>query len=168
VLRPRAGVGNHNVVVRAKAGISSGRAQLWLGEVAKITSNHRVDCMRSFRLGRFSTLAGAGSQVWTHGYVHDELGEGRYRIDGKVIVEENVYIGSACFISMGIRISKGVIVGGGTTVSKSLTAPGLYVSAPMRALPRPVPPESRDDLRRSSDSLLCETVFVKDTDHRLA
>jgi hypothetical protein len=35
-------------------------------------------------IGDYSTLAGIGIQVWTHGYVHDTSGPGRYRIDGAV------------------------------------------------------------------------------------
>jgi acetyltransferase-like isoleucine patch superfamily enzyme len=140
---------------------TSGPAQLWLGELAKITARHRIDCTQSVHIGDYSTVAGAGSQIWTHGYVHDVKGPGRYRVDGRVVIENNVYIGSACLISMGVRIGTGVIVGGGTAVPKSLTEPGLYVSAPMRSLPRPADPEERGDVALLSDPNLVERVFLK-------
>lgn len=161
LLRPRAALGNDNKVTRARTGVSWGPAQLWLGVLAKITADHRVDCTQTVRLGAFSTVAGVGSQVWTHGYVHAVEGAGRYRIDGRVVIEDNVYVGSACIISMGVRIGRGVIVGGGTAVARSLIEPGLYVSAPVRALPRPADPEVRADLQRLLDPALCEPVFLK-------
>lgn len=161
LLGPSAGIGSENRLQRGRRGISSGPSRLVLGELAKITASHRVDCTQSVRLGAFTTLAGAGSQIWTHGYMHETSGAGRYRIDGRVTIEDNVYIGSACFISMGVRIARGIVVGGGTAVSHSLVEPGLYVSAPIRHLPRPLPPETRTDLRRLEDPALCETVFLK-------
>jgi hypothetical protein len=161
VLKPRAALGNGNRVLRGPAGVSTGPAQLWLGELAKITADHRIDCTQTVHIGDFSIIAGASSQLWTHGYVHEMEGAGRYRLDGRIVIESNVYIGSACFISMGVRIARGVIVGGGTSVSRSLTEPGLYVSAPVRALPRPAAPQDQEGLRQISDPRLVETVFVK-------
>lgn len=161
LLRPRAALGNGNQVSRGPAGVTSGGAQLWLGELAKITVRHRIDCTQTVRIGAFSTVAGAGSQIWTHGYVHEMEGPGRYRIDGRIDIEHNVYIGSACLISLGVRIGMGVIVGGGTTVSRSLHEPGLYVSAAMRALGRPGQPQQRSELRQLDDRRLVEPVFLK-------
>lgn len=161
ILSKRASLGSSIKVLRGPIGVSSGAAQLWLGELAKLTALHRVDCTQTVRIGAYSTVAGAASQIWTHGYVHALEGQGRYRIDGRVDIKNNVYIGSACLISMGVRIGSGVIVGGGTTVASSIEEPGLYVSGALRALPRPSPPESRFDLAPAEDPRLIERVFVK-------
>ena len=161
VLQTRAQLGNANKILRGPIGVTSGSAQIWLGELTKITVNHRVDCTQTVRIGAFSIIAGSGSQIWTHGYVHEVEGSGRYRIDGRIEIENNVYIGSACLISMGVRIGKGVIVGGGTSVSKSLIEPGLYVSAPVRSLSRPPAPQDRSDLYQLKDPNLVEPVFSK-------
>ncbi|WP_017878895.1 acyltransferase [Janthinobacterium sp. CG3] len=162
VLARDAAIGNTNKVVRGPAGVVAvGRAELRLGQLAKITANHRVDCTRSVRIGAFSTLAGVGIQVWTHGYVHEMEGAGRYRIDGAVLIENNVYIGAACVISMGVRIAAGVIVGAGTTVARDLDEPGLYVSSAIRQLPRPAAPGGRGDLLAATDARLCERVYMK-------
>jgi tetrahydrodipicolinate N-succinyltransferase len=74
-----------------------------------------------------------------------------------------VYIGARSLVSMGVRIANGAIVGAGTTVSKSLAEPGLYVSASTRRLPRPDPPENRPDLERVVDNRLVEPVYRKRT-----
>lgn len=160
-LKQRAVIGNRNKILRAKYGISTGSAVFRIGRDGAITSDHRVDCTRSVVLGSNSFIAGAGSQLWSHGYIHAIEGADRYRIDGKIEIGDNVYIGSACTISMGVRIGSGVIVGGGTSVAKDLLEPGLYVSAPIRALPRPSPPSERPDLRRVDDLNLVETVYLK-------
>lgn len=155
-------IGNNNKIVRGPAGIvTHGPALLKLGELAKITSEHRVDCTCSVHIGDYSTLAGVGSQIWTHAYIHDLTGPGRYRIDGKVRIANNVYIGAGSIVSMAVSICPGAMIGAGTTVSRSLTEPGLYVSSPMRQLPRPAAPHARTDLTQIVSAQLCEPVFLK-------
>lgn len=162
LLRDSGSIGNSNKVVRAPINIiTTGPATLLIGRVAKITANHRVDCTCSVRIGDYSTLAGIGIQVWTHGYVHDVSGPGRYRIDGAVNIGDNVYIGASCIVSMGVSICSGVMVGAGTTISRSIHEQGLYVSSAVRRLPRPAAPETRADLRRDANPSLCEQVFIK-------
>jgi acetyltransferase-like isoleucine patch superfamily enzyme len=162
LLRSTGSIGNANKIVRGPIDhVTSGPAMLRIGRLGKITANHRVDCTRSVVIGDYSTLAGIGIQVWTHGYVHDTSGPGRYRIDGAVRIDDNVYIGASCIVSMGVHIGRGVMVGAGTTVSRSIQEEGLYVSAPVRFLPRPPAPETRADLRLDPNPALCEQVFVK-------
>jgi acetyltransferase-like isoleucine patch superfamily enzyme len=154
-------IGNRNKITRAKAGVSIGDSHLHLGELSKITSDHTVDCTCPVQLGDFSILAGYRSQLWTHGYIHDETGPGRYRIDGEINIGNNVYVGSGCVISTGVTIADGIIVGAGTGVAKHLLLPGLYVSAEIRQLPRPSAPETRADLIKLEDSSLVETVYKR-------
>jgi len=157
-----AALGNGNKVVRGPLGeVTTGPSYLRLGRLSKITSDHRVDCTRSVTLGDYSTVAGVGTMIWTHGYVHDLDGPGRYRIDGAISIGDNVYIGAGCIVSMGVRIISGVMVGAGVTVSRDLLEQGLYVSAPMRMLPRPENPDKRENLERVTDPRLCERVYLK-------
>lgn len=160
-LGPKSELGNGNRVLRAAKGVTSGPAALTLDVLSKITSRHLVDCTRSVRIGSYAIVAGANSQLWTHGYVHDADGPGRYRIDGRIVIEDNVYIGSASFISMGVRIGRGSVVGGGTAVARSLPPMGVYVSAAVRTLARPPDPEARSDLQPARDDSLVERVFVR-------
>lgn len=162
-LAHQAGIGNRNVISRAPIGVTWGAAQLRLGHMSKITASHKVDCTRSVIFGHFSTLAGQASQIWSHGYVHASSGPGRYRVDGKVTVGDNVYIGSRSLILGGIAISDKVVVGAGVTVSRNLGEPGFYVSAPMRMLPSPISPGNRDDLVQLQKAGLIEKVFIKST-----
>ena len=159
-------IGNGNKITRGATGpVTFGPSRLRLGKLAKITANHRLDCTSSIVVGDFSTIAGANSELWTHGYVHDETGPGRYRVDGRIDIGNNVYIGSASIITTGVRISDSVIVGAGAVVARNLAEPGMYVSSALRRLPRPANPAMRDDLRAAEESRLSETVYVKRTGH---
>ncbi|MBB4842423.1 acetyltransferase-like isoleucine patch superfamily enzyme [Paucibacter oligotrophus] len=162
LLRREGAIGNSNKVVRGSQGpVTIGPASLRIGRLAKITAEHRIDCTRSVSIGDYSTLAGVGIQVWTHGYIHETIGPGRYRIDGPVAIANNVYIGASCIISMGTDICAGVIVGAGTTIARSIDQPGLYVSSAIRQLPRPADPAERRDLVAEVDPALSERVYVK-------
>jgi len=162
LLKEQGAIGNSNKIVRGPLNlVVTGGAQLKLGKLTKITSNHRLDCTKSIIFGDFSILAGVGSQIWTHGYVHELQGAGRYRIDGRVAVGNNVYIGASCILNAGIQISNGIMIGAGAVVGRDLYEEGLYVSSSLRKLQRPISPDDRIDLCRSQDSSLCERVYVK-------
>lgn len=166
LIRATGSIGNANKVVRGPLDwVTSGPARLLIGRLGKITANHRIDCTRSVCIGDYSTLAGVGIQVWTHGYVHDLSGPGRYRIDGAVNIANNVYVGASCIVSMGVDICAGAMVGAGTTVSRSINEPGLYVSSAVRQLPRPPDPAQRADLVRDANPSLCEPVYLKASPH---
>jgi acetyltransferase-like isoleucine patch superfamily enzyme len=159
-LGPHAAIGNRNVIIRAAHPISFGPAQLRLGEFSKVTSGHRIDCMQSVRLGKFSTVAGAGSQLWTHGYAHASAGLDRARVDGKIRIGDNVYIGSHSCLTAGITIGNAVTVGGHSSVATDLLAPGLYVSQPLRHLPY-TPYERLPQLPQISRTEWVDTVYWK-------
>lgn len=154
-------IGHFNTISRGPIGVATGSSTLRIGVWGQATARHRLDLTCSITIGDYTTIAGTGCQLWTHGYVHDVDGIGRYRIDGPIVIEDNVYIGSMCFISMGVRIAKGVIVGGGASVAKDLIEPGLYVSGPLRQLARPPEPDQRADLERVDPALSCDRVYRK-------
>ena len=158
-----ASIGNRNKVLRSwNPAVVSWGAQFRLERWARITSDHLIDCTRSVHIGEYSILAGSGSQLWTHGYIHDQHGAGRYRLDGLIGIGNNVYVGSRCIINLGVNISPGCSIGAGTVISKSLINPGFYVSAPVRYLPVPIDPSKRVGLRKEKDEILCEPVFFKE------
>lgn len=161
-LRQQASIGNRNRITRgAFPHVVCWGASLTLDPGSRITADHQVDCTRSVRMGQHSILAGSGSQLWTHGYVHHSEGPGRYRIDGAIHVGHNVYLGSRCIVNLGVRIAPGSTIGAGTVVSQSLDVPGLYVGAAIRALSPVARAEERQDLVRESGPTLCEPVYVK-------
>jgi acetyltransferase-like isoleucine patch superfamily enzyme len=161
ILAEHSYIGHFINITRGRMGVSYGGSVLTLGRYANVTSRHRLDLCQSISIGDFSTIAGNGSQLWTHGYIHEETGLERYRIDGGIIIGKNVYIGSMCFISMGVQIADGIIVGGGSSVAKNLSEPGMYVSGSLRYLPRPQDPDTRTDLTRVDPALSVDRVYRK-------
>lgn len=131
-----AAIGNRNNLVRGWTPQPVRPAILTLGELSKLTSEHYIEMCESIRIGNFTTLAGVRSQIWTHGYIHDEIGPGRSLITGPVIIGDNVFIGSGCILNCGIRIASAVSIGSGSSVAKSLDKPGVYVSQPLRYVDR--------------------------------
>lgn len=161
ILCKYAAIGNGNKITRGPRGaVTSGRAFLRLGELSKITADHRIDLTRSVYFGKYTTLAGTRSEIWTHGYVHAPHGSERYRVDGSVVLENNVYIGSRSLISSGVRVASSIQVGAGSVVSKSLAEKGLYVSQGLRVLASPVDPNLRRDLSLD-EAVAGEIVFTK-------
>lgn len=157
-----ASLGNRNVVARAPHGVTFGAALLWLEQASKVTASHSLDCARSIWMGKYTTLAGKGSQVWTHGYVHEDGGSGRrYRVDGSIHIGNNVYLGSRVIINGGVKICDEASVGVGTCVTKDLTEAAFYVSGALRKLPKPQAPETRNDMQRVPSPDLVETVYLK-------
>lgn len=162
LMESSAQIGKRNVITRAPKGVTWAGSRLHVGFNSKFTAGHKLDCCRSIKIGNNSILAGCGSQLWTHGYVHESLGSGRFRVDGAIVIGNNVYIGSACVINAGITIGNAVTVGSHCCVSKNLVAPGLYVNSPMRYIDRS-PDQILEALLPVVDASLCERVYVKNT-----
>lgn len=159
-LRERSGIGKRNIITRAKKPITYGPSRLSLGTLAKVTSSHTLDLTNSIFFGDFTTVAGKGSQFWTHGYYHYPVGSERFRIDGRILIGNNVYVGSACVFSMGIRVADGIMIGSHSSVSKDLIDRGLYVSQSLRRVDLDVEKTiMRLDAVPSSE--VCERVYRK-------
>lgn len=159
ILEETAAIGNGNHIDRGPLGVTYGTATLQLGILTKITANHRLDCTRSITFGNYTTLAGHDSQLWTHAYSHDRNGPGRFRIDGEIIIGNNVYIGSRCIINGGVVIADGVTVGSNASVSKSLVEAGTYVSQALRFITPNDEPRKKFVQVQGFD--ICEAVYEK-------
>jgi len=115
-----AALANSNSVYRANSLVSPGLATLKLGKLGQIVSQNKLDLTKSITVGDNTTIGGHGGQLWTHGYVHEQKGAGRIRVDGEIIIGNNVYIGSRCTFNPGVYIADGVTVGSNVCISKSL------------------------------------------------
>jgi acetyltransferase-like isoleucine patch superfamily enzyme len=132
ILQKKAAIGNKNYFTRGPAGVTYGESILELGELTKITTEHHVDLTRSIKFGDFSILAGINSQMWTHGYYHANTGKHRVRIDGSIVIGNNVYIGSGCIFNPGVKVSDAINLGARSIITKDLDKPGMYVSQGLR------------------------------------
>lgn len=159
-LGPRSLLGNFNWIGRASAPVTIGPARLFLGELSGLTSRHSIDCTASITIGNFTTFGGRASQLWTHGYVHHLQGAGRYRLDGKITIGNNVYVGSGSCLTAGIRIADGVSVAPLSSVTRSLLEPGLYFGQKLTHVAR-FPDDRHRGLSQVAPGSLEETVYWK-------
>ena len=105
---------------------------LELHEYSHVTAGHLLDMTDSIDIGKRTTLAGAGTQIWTHSFLRSkELGK-NVRIDAPVRIGEWCYIGARCNIMLGVSIANEVTVGAQTVIAKSLEKSGTYVGQGLR------------------------------------
>ena len=107
---------------------------LVLKEGSRIGVKCLLDMTDSIVFGKCSRLAGADTQIWTHGFVYSADGTRFVRLDAPVLIADHVYIGTRCTILSGVKISAHITVGACSCVSKSLTEAGLYVGQGLRHL----------------------------------
>lgn len=84
----------------------------------------------SIIIGERSIIAGTGSEFWTHSFYLSP--EKTIRVDGRIIIGNDCYIGSRCIFMPGLKVADNITVGAGCCVSKSLLISGTYVSQPLR------------------------------------
>ena len=161
VLNNKAAIGNKNYLTRGKLGVTHGESTLSLGELTKITTGHHIDLTQSISFGKFSILAGIGSQFWTHGYYHANTGKDRIRIDGQITIGDNVYIGSSCIFNPGVTVANAIHIGGGSVISKNLKEPGMYVGQALRYIDNDLE-KVKTKLKKVKDPNLVEPVYVKE------
>lgn len=125
-------IGRLNKFTRAYNPVTYDESCLRLESGTGITYGNFFDLTCSVTFGSNSQIAGKGSQFWTHGYIHAIEGEERVRIDGEIIIGNNVYIGTRCLFNPGVSISDGINIGGNSVISKNLTKSGMYVNQPLR------------------------------------
>lgn len=156
----KSGISRQNKIRRSYPPISYGYSCLELGTNTFIVSNHFLDLTRSIKIGDNSIVAGTNSQLWTHGYYHDNQGHERIRIDGEVIIGNNVYIGSSCIFNPGVKVSDAIHIGAGSVISKNLEESGMYVSQGLRFVSKSID-DIKSKLQKVEGENLVEDVYYK-------
>lgn len=160
LIKEKGSMTNQNKIRRSNSPITYGISKFEIGENTQIVSNQFIDLTRSVILGNNSQIAGIGTQIWTHGYVHFSEKEKRVRVDGKVMIGNNVYIGSRCTFNAGVKVANNITIGSNSTISKDLTEEGLYVNQPLRIIKK----EEKLNLyqlKKITDFDLIEEVYEK-------
>ena len=91
-------------------------------------------------LGNHVMVAGTGTQFITHEGAHWVLkgkDSEKYKHTfgyGRIVVGNNVYIGTRCTILRGVTIGDDVIVGACTLVNKDLPSGGVYAGVPAKRI----------------------------------
>ena len=125
-------IGNTNIFKNNGLSVIPEMSALKLGSNSKITSAHYFDMTCDVQFGINSTLAGRSSSLWTHGFIHFDLGKVRPIKLSSIFIGDGVYIGSNCVLNPGTIVSNEVNIGSGCSLSGRLEAPGLYVNQGLR------------------------------------
>lgn len=103
------------------------RSALILGAHAAIVSNHAFDCCNSITIGAFVTVAGTGTQIFTHGI---DVRRNRQR-SAPVHIGAYSMIGTGCTILKGSSLPDCSILGAGAVLSGSFEeSHGVYQGVP--------------------------------------
>ena len=153
-------IGKFNKFTRAYSPITYGNSSLCIEDGTGITYDNFFDLTCSISFGKNSQVAGKGSQFWTHGYMHANSGTERIRVDGDIIIGDNVYVGTRCVFNPGVKVSNAINIGGNSVISKDLTEPGMYVNQSLRYLKKDVQ-QVRERLTRVHEKHLIEEIYTK-------
>jgi acetyltransferase-like isoleucine patch superfamily enzyme len=104
--------------------------QLLVGRHASVTARHMIDCSNKVTIGEFSTIAGAGTHIFTHAI---DVRENRQR-SAPVEIGRYCFVGAACVILKGSRLPDCSILGANSTLHKSFTETHtIYSGVPAQA-----------------------------------
>ncbi|MBR6249678.1 MAG: hypothetical protein IKR17_00605 [Bacteroidales bacterium] len=123
---------NQNKITSPK--FNPNKSSLTLKECARIGVGHTFDLTSDVIIGKYACFAGLHTQVWTHSFYYSQTSSRRCRVDKPVIIGDYCNIGSRSIICPGVTLANGVCLGAGSTASKSLSIPGLYVQQSLRLI----------------------------------
>ena len=110
---------------------SSRKCELVLGEHARVTSKHHIDCTAGVHIGAFTTIAGLGTQILTHSI----------DIVSSTQTCKSTSIGTYCFVGtssillMGSALPDYCVLGAGSVLNKEYTSSHcLYAGNPARSI----------------------------------
>jgi acetyltransferase-like isoleucine patch superfamily enzyme len=107
-------------------GVNIGK-QVWISQLVYIDELHP----EAVTIGDHCTI-GIRTSIITHLY----WGGRKDKNDGKVVIENNVYIGPHCLILPNVRIGEGAVIKGGSIVSKDVPPRTIIGPPPALALGR--------------------------------
>ena len=103
--------------------------QLVLEEHSAVTHRHHIDCTDAVRIGRFTTVAGWGTQILTHAI---DLQENRQSC-APVSIGPYCFVGTRSVILKGVSIADRCVLAAGAVASNSLPTPlRIYGGVPAK------------------------------------
>ncbi len=120
-------------------GTDEGAGGIRMGPAASVGAHHYLDAGAGIELGKYATLAGRGTQIWTHQWRrrHPE----RELERAPVRIGERAHVGSRAMLLPGVELAQGVTVGAGAIVSAAAAAEcrsgGLLAGNPATVQPDP-------------------------------
>lgn len=134
ILKESSHIGKANILKNNGLAVIPKPSVFQLGEYSKITAAHYIDMSCDVLLGDNCVLGGRNTLLWTHGFIHFDMGVNRLIKLEPIVIGNGVYIGSSCVINPATVIGDGINIGSGSSVSGSIHEPGLYISQKLRLI----------------------------------
>ena len=112
-----------NFIGGSKSQKNKENQNLILGSDSEILRNNYFDVTSEINIGNNVVFGGNGSEIWTHGFDLD-----RNILLGTVVFENDIFIGSKCTFTKGVRVVSETTIGPGSVVYKSILESGMYSS----------------------------------------
>ncbi len=117
-------IGSNNIICGTYENNKFGERDFSLGSNTEILYSHYFDVVAPIVIGNHVTIAGKWTQFYTHSF---DLSKNR--LDGGIVIGNNVYIGAGSLINLGVDICDNVVISGGCVVSKDIVESGVYNSS---------------------------------------
>jgi len=95
------------------------KCELVLGEHARITSKHHIDCTAGVYIGAFTTIAGLGTRILTHSI---DIQSSRQTCN-PVCIGEYCFVGTDAILLMGSSLPDCCVLGAGSVLNKEFSDP---------------------------------------------
>lgn len=112
-----------NVRIRGKFFIHRNPSNLTIGDHCSINEGVLFNCRYKILIGQHTHLS-AFTQIHTGALILDVLP--REHRQGSVMIGEDVWIAAQCIINPGISIAERCVIGGNSTVTKSISEPATF------------------------------------------
>jgi len=107
------------------------RPELILGAEAAVTTRHFIDCTNSVQIGRFTTFAGARSQMLSHSI---DLYESR-QSSKPITIGDYCFVGTGCVLLAGSALPDYSVLGANSLLNKQYADPYfLYAGNPAKPI----------------------------------
>ena len=100
---------------------------IYVGKNTSILRSNYFDVVDEIIIGENVVFGGNGSEIWTHGFTVY-----RKMLSGKIVFENDIFIGSNCIFTKGISIVSETTIAPASVVYKSITEKGVYTSHELR------------------------------------
>ncbi|WP_181306152.1 DapH/DapD/GlmU-related protein [Rufibacter sp. XAAS-G3-1] len=109
--------------------------KIHIGDNVFIGRNTEFNCCNSIKVGNNCMIASSTVFVdSSHTFAKDQFISLQTVETKKIILEEDVWIGTGCKILIGVHLGKGCIIGAGAVVNKSVPAYEIWAGIPAKKI----------------------------------
>src|SRR5690606_29128857 len=100
---------------------------IYIDQNSSILRGNYFDVVDEIIIGQNVVFGGNGSEIWSHGFTVN-----RKMLAGKVIFENDIFIGSNCIFTKGITVVSETTIAPASVIYKSILEKGIYSTHELR------------------------------------